>query len=374
MRSKNILTTFLLLLLAVAAPAIFIGWTKKDPGPLAADIRQAIIKSIPLLQNSGHKFIARNKNHCSSCHNNILTALVEEKSRLKGIEVADSFRTERRFYTALNLRSVCDINNPDNFIAAKFIIPYTLIGLKADNYPPDSHTDIVVDYMIGQQRPDGSFHAEAGRPPHETGEAHLAALAIRAIQLYASLVKKDRVHQQVSLTRQWLDSYKPNTQQELAFQLLGLQWCDASMEEKEKVAAQLRNLQHADGSWSQLASMPRGDAYATGEALYALCESGISKPQDEIVQKGIAWLLKTQDASGAWIVGTRAYPIQAFFNCDFPPYDENQFISSAGTNWALLALLQGLPDAPTTASPPANSPTTAFYPNPPKGAMRTPLK
>ena len=66
--------------------------------------------------------------------------------------------------------------------------------------------------------------------------------------------------------------------------------------------------------------------------------------KDAAYQKGLNYLLKTQDESGAWIVATRSYPIQPFFNSDFPPYDENQFISAAGTNWAVIALMNALPD------------------------------
>ena len=86
------------------------------------------------------------------------------------------------------------------------------------------------------------------------------------------------------------------------------------------------------------------DAYATGEALYALYISGQLKPADEKYQQGIRYLLKTQDDMGAWEVLTRSSPIQPFFTCGFPPYDENQFISAAASNWAVMALLNALPD------------------------------
>jgi len=179
--------------------------------------------------------------------------------------------------------------------------------------------------------------------PMETGEAHLTALATRSIQLYGSPAKSKKTNELVSRPRNWLENYQTDMQQELAFQLLGLQWCNSSLEEKQVVADKLKSMQHADGGWSQLPTMA-SDAYATGEALYALFESGMVSANEESYQKGLSYLLKTQDESGAWVVETRSYPIQPYFSSDFPPYNENQFISAAATNWAALALLEALPN------------------------------
>ena len=102
-------------------------------------------------------------------------------------------------------------------------------------------------------------------------------------------------------------------------------------------------MQNADGGWAQLPTL-KSDAYATGQALYALYESGMVKPEDALYQQGISYLLKTQQQTGAWFVATRSFPIQPFVNSDFPPYDNNQHISAAASNWAVMALLIALPD------------------------------
>lgn len=336
---------FIVMLTLMAA---MVGWVIISAPVDQKDIRVAAAKSLSLLQASGQKFIARNERHCVSCHHNLLTAMTEEQFRQKGIPFPDTFRIQRSRTAAFQIKFAGNMNHPGDFIQAKFNLAYSLIAMHADHYPPDNNTEIAVDYLIDQQHPDGSFAAEYGRPPSQVGEAHLAALSIHAIRLYAAPAKAALVKQRVAATRQWFNNYHSDLQQEMAFQILGLTWCDATAEEKTTIASRLLQLQHSDGSWSQLTSM-HGDAYATGLALFALAEGKMLKPGDEAYQKGLSWLLKNQDPSGAWIVQTRAYPVQPYVNSDFPPEDENQFISAAATNWATMALLEALPDAPATA-------------------------
>jgi len=75
-----------------------------------------------------------------------------------------------------------------------------------------------------------------------------------------------------------------------------------------------------------------------------LYESDMVKTSDALYQRGIEYLLRTQDSEGAWEVATRSFPIQPFVNSQFPPYNHDQFISAAATNWSVMALLNALPD------------------------------
>src|SRR4029077_15286353 len=74
------------------------------------------------------------------------------------------------------------------------------------------------------------------------------------------------------------------------------------------------------------------DAYASGEALVALRESGAVPLTDRAYRRGLEFLLRTQIEDGSWIVETRAVPIQAYFESGFP-YGVNQWVSAAATGW-----------------------------------------
>lgn len=120
------------------------------------------------------------------------------------------------------------------------------------------------------------------------------------------------------------------------FQLLGLHWSGEQPAALQKLAAQLRAEQHADGGWSQLSTM-ESDAYATGQALVALHRAGGIPVSDPAYQRGVAYLRKTWRPDGSWYVRSRSFPFQKQFASGFP-YERDQWISAAATSWAVMAL------------------------------------
>lgn len=118
--------------------------------------------------------------------------------------------------------------------------------------------------------------------------------------------------------------------------LLGLVWSKAEKQDIERAAAELLAAQRPDGGWAQLDSI-ESDAYATGQAMVALYESGVLTPEGKAYQRGMVYLLRTQLADGSWLVRTRSSPFQPLKESGFP-HGRDQWISAAGTSWAAMAL------------------------------------
>ena len=57
--------------------------------------------------------------------------------------------------------------------------------------------------------------------------------------------------------------------------------------------------------------------------------------------------MKTQAADGTWHVVTRSIWLQPYFESGFP-YGRDQFISTAGTAWASMALAATVQPSPGT--------------------------
>jgi hypothetical protein len=142
--------------------------------------------------------------------------------------------------------------------------------------------------------------------------------------------------------REWLLAAQAKSAEERAMRLMGLKWADAPRSRVLEAIRDVRAQQDASGGWSQFARTGP-DAYATGLSLYALHVAGVS-PSDEAYRKGVAFLLGSQYQDGTWLVKTHSFPQQRYFESGFP-YGRHQWISTAGTSWAALAIAQTLPDS-----------------------------
>jgi hypothetical protein len=166
---------------------------------------------------------------------------------------------------------------------------------------------------------------------------------MRVLQLYGAMGRKAEIDQRVARTRSYLLEARPLTTDDAALQVAGLHWAGAPADKVRSLAQGLITLQRQDGGWGPNRNLP-SDAYATGEALWALKESGVLAASDLVYQHGVKYLLSTQWKDGSWYVRSRSPKFQPYFQSGFP-FDHDQWISSAATAWAVIALA---PAAETT--------------------------
>jgi len=188
-----------------------------------------------------------------------------------------------------------------------------------------------------QQSANGSWRQLAHRPPIESSDIEVTVSAIRSLQVYAPAWERAAADAAIARAVAWLKQASPQSNEDQAFQLLGFAWTKAGKPAIRAAANALVARQRPDGGWSQIPYL-ESDAYATGQALVALIESGALAASDPVYQRGVRFLLNTQLADGSWLVRSRAIAIQPPLDADFP-HGKDQFISAAATNWATQALL-----------------------------------
>lgn len=326
------------LLLAKGAEAEPAGTeSRSEPVAAPAGVQEAVRKSVAALQAGGPPFLK--VSGCVSCHNQSLPQMAVAMARSHAIPVDETVVEQQRKAVLANLRPARQV-----LLEMSDVVPdvpgtagYLMLGLAAENYAADSVTDAVALHLAGKQFADGSWRPWAPRPPLEFSPVSSTALAVRVLRLYGPPAMRAEMEQRIAAARRFLEAVDARTNEEKVMRVLGLAWAGAPQAKVAEAAKVVAAGQRTDGGWAQLPSL-ESDAYATGQALYALHQAGVA-PDDAARRRGADYLLRTQLADGTWHVVSRAFPFQPYKESGYP-HGKDQWISSAGASWATLALLQ----------------------------------
>jgi hypothetical protein len=298
--------------------------------PVERPASEAVRKAIALYEKPSYNFIRISG--CNSCHSQDLPSAAAALARDHGIPAPKEIP---------QLTETMNGESPDrtmDLIAASIpSMGWEMFDRGMNRIRSDDYSDAVVHYLKAMQEPEGYWKAPEGhRPPMNAGDLQATALAIYSLQHFTLPADRAETDADVARAAVWLVAAHPATTQERAFHLLGLAWANAAPAAIDRASRALAATQREDGGWNQLSSMG-SDAYATGQALYALTAAGKMPVDAPIYRKGIQYLLRTQAADGSWHVKTRSIWAQPYFDSGFP-YAHDQWISSAGTAWASMAL------------------------------------
>jgi hypothetical protein len=298
--------------------------------------RDAVEMALGRLQPAGPAFSSTSR--CISCHHHSLPAVAVTLAAARGASI-DRALASHPTKTTLEVWA----RSRENLLAgncsvAGFLgnVTYGLFGLAEERVAPGPETDAVTSCLSGLQKPDGSWEGGDTRPPLAGRSPFVyTALAVRGLTVYSPPGRRAETASRVARAREFLRRGVPADTQEEAFKVLGLVWAGGARREISAQVTRLIALQHADGGWSQLPTM-RPDAYASGQALYAMRVAG-EAPSSDAYRRGVQYLLRAQLDDGTWYVRSRAIGFQPYFDAGFP-HGRDQFISAAATAWAVIAL------------------------------------
>ena len=309
-------------------------------------IRGAVEASLPLLQRADFNF-SKNAG-CISCHNNSLVAMTVGLARKRGLRVDEQTAAAQVKVNVESLAAVRDKMHQGYMFEvgdmfSDFILGYQLVGLGAEHCRPDLNTDAAAMLLRSRQSPNGEWQYPRAdmRPPICLDHIGETALAMRALQFYAPVTDKAGYEHSIRLAATWLAKAQSYNNEDRAWRVTGLAWAARDRAALRKAMSELLATQRANGGWSDLPSMP-STAYATGRSLVALQIGGLPV-SDQAYQRGVQFLLRTQQEDGSWHVKTRALAFQPYFDAGFP-HEYDQWVSAAGTSWAAMALTLALPE------------------------------
>ena len=319
---------------ASTAPVVAVSHASNGSRSAAAAVDQALA----MIEKQSYNFIRIGG--CNSCHSQDLASAAAAYARSRGFRAPQVPQLPQSMMPSPE--RIVDFG-----IVGAASIGWELFDFGMNGVAKNPYTDAAVRVIKAMQTPQGNWSAnESRRPPMNAGDFNAAAMAIYAIRQYTPAGNEATSEQAIQRAVAWLEQSTPETTQDRAFHALALAWSNNAPESARKSARALLPMQRPDGGWSQMPGLA-SDAYATGQALFALYTAGRMPITDPAYRNGIDYLLRTQANDGTWHVKSRSIWLQPYFESGFP-YGQDQFISAAGTAWAAMALA-------TTAQPGTSS-------------------
>ena len=309
-------------------------------GPAAApcDVSATIDRGLAFLVKDALAW--KSEHNCVSCHHASLVIWSLLQSKQRGLAVDEPVLAELTKWVAESGEGKTGVPRPAGIPKAlNTKALYFALALAADPHPDAVSQEgmkLFVKTMTSDQTENGSWAAWPDTRPPFFGNSDEIMTVLAALALMPAAAAGD---ESAKVARdkgiQWLtETTTDDDPQSIAMRLVLWQRLGRPAEEWEPMAQRIQSRQNADGGWSQTQDMA-SDAWATGQALYALAHAGI-KPDHPAVQRAHDFLIKTQRDDGSWPMTSR--PVKP----GGPGSNSLIPITGAGSAWAVLGLARSL--------------------------------
>jgi hypothetical protein len=320
------------IVVAVFPPAA----SAQDPRPRPADVSATIERGLGFLVKDALAW--KEKHNCASCHHAALVVWSMREAKQRGHDVDEPVLADLTKWVAETGEGKTGVPRPagiPNALNAKAV--WFALALGADTKPDvvsQKGLKLLLKTVESDQTENGSWLSwtETRPPIFGNSDESMTALATLAV-LPAAAAGDDAAKAVRDKGIKWLAEAKTDDDpQSIAMRLVLWKRLDRPAEEWQPLVRRIKERQNADGGWSQTKDM-KSDAWATGQALYALAHAGI-KPDEPVIARAQAFLIKTQRDDGSWPMASR--PVK-------PGGDGSKSlipITGAGSAWAVLGLVR----------------------------------
>jgi squalene-hopene cyclase-like protein len=324
--------------LAIAMVLALVGFA---PGQVAggdvperSDAAKAIDRGVAFLVKDALAWKSQYK--CASCHHASLVIWSLNEAQRRGRPIDAAVLADLTKWIAESGDGKTGVPRPTaapKALNTKAV--YFALGLTA-NLSPDSATKKGLSRLLktveADQTANGSWIAWPETRPPFFGDSDESMTALATLALLPAAQEQDpAANTAVKKSVDWLAKIQnDDNPQSLALRLVLWRRLERPAVEWKPLLERLKKSQNSDGGWSQADGMS-SDAWATGEALYALAYAGVG-PSEPAVIRGQAFLVRTQRTDGSWPMTSRPTKPGGPGSSSLVP------ITGAGTAWAVIGL------------------------------------
>jgi hypothetical protein len=282
----------------------------------------------------------KQEHQCVSCHHASMVVWAMREARQSGYAVNEPVLADLTKWVAESGDGTTGVSRPAGIPKALNVkAVWFALALSADSDPDAASQKglkLLWKTVKSDQTENGSWASWPETRPPIIGNSDDSMTALATLALLPAATDDAEAKAARDKGVQWLTNTKcDDDPQSVALRLVLWKRLGRPASEWQPLVRRIQQRQNLDGGWSQAKGM-NSDAWATGQALYALAQAGIS-PRAPVIKRAQAFLVKTQREDGSWLMTSRpTKPGDKGCTSLIP-------ITGAGSSWAILGLVNSAP-------------------------------